>query len=203
MVHLPRQAPGTETEHREDQRDRRENGDDAANPTLKPRDWRSQHEREQDGDCKRHEHGLCPVEDDNHEHTPANVTHGFKVLSVSSIRPHRSSRVQRPSLDRRAGVHVVCRRGLLSIEGFAVGGGLDPDRCPQRVAPPAVNRRSRDLIREVPNPLESGVSVSIASDGGVALHGVSLPIDGHPVLFYRARTAPAYLAPFSDEDSSH
>jgi hypothetical protein len=55
----------------------------------------------------------------------------------------------------------------------------------------------------VPNPLESGVSVSIASDGGVALHGVSLPIDGHPVLFYRARTAPAYLAPFSDEDSSH
>ena len=70
MVHLPRQTPAGETEDREHQRDHRENGWDAADPTLKPGDRRSQHEREQDGERDRHEHGLRPVQDDNDEHTP-------------------------------------------------------------------------------------------------------------------------------------
>jgi hypothetical protein len=67
------------------------------------------------------------------------------------------------------------------------------------MAPTAVNRRGRYFLREVLDELKSGVRFSIASDGGIALHGVSLLIDGHPVLFHRARTAPAYAALFSDD----
>jgi hypothetical protein len=76
---------------------------------------------------------------------------------------------------------------LLGIEGLAIGVGLDPDRCLQRLAPTAVNRRGRNLRREVLDELKSGVRFSIASDG-IALHGVSLLVDGHAVLFHRART---------------
>ena len=70
MVHLPRQTPAGETEDREHQRDHRENSGDAADPSFKPGNRRSQHEREQDGECDRHEYGLRPVQDDNDEHTP-------------------------------------------------------------------------------------------------------------------------------------
>ena len=70
MVHLPRQTPAGETEDREHQRDHRENSWDAANPSFKPGDRRSQHEREKDGECERHEYGLRPVQDDHDEHTP-------------------------------------------------------------------------------------------------------------------------------------
>ena len=69
IVHLPRQTPAGQTEDREHQRRHCENGWDAADPTLEPGDGRSQHEREKDGECDRNEHGLCPVQDDNDEHT--------------------------------------------------------------------------------------------------------------------------------------
>ena len=70
MVHLPRQTPAGETENREHQRDHREHGRDAADPPLKPGDGRRQDEREQDGERERHEHGLCPVQNDDDEHAP-------------------------------------------------------------------------------------------------------------------------------------
>ena len=70
MVHLPRQTPAGETEDREHQRDHREHGWDAADPSLKPGDRGSQHEREKDGEGDRDEHGLRPVQDDHDEHTP-------------------------------------------------------------------------------------------------------------------------------------
>ena len=70
MVHLPRQTPAGETEDREHQRDHSEHSWDAADPSFKPGNRRSQHEREKDGECERHEYGLRPVQDDNHEHTP-------------------------------------------------------------------------------------------------------------------------------------
>ena len=69
MVHLPRQTPAGEAEDREHQCDDRQNGWDAADPSLKRRDRRRQHEREKDGEGNRHEHGLRPVQDDHDEHT--------------------------------------------------------------------------------------------------------------------------------------
>ena len=80
IVHLPRQTPAGETEDREHQRDHRENGWDAADPTLKPGHRRSQHEREKDGECDRHEHGLRPVQNDNDEHTPGECHPRFQRL---------------------------------------------------------------------------------------------------------------------------
>ena len=70
MVHLPRQTPAGETEDAEHQRHHRENGWDASDPSLKPCDRRTQHEREQDGERDRHDDGLRPVQDDHDEHTP-------------------------------------------------------------------------------------------------------------------------------------
>ena len=69
MVHLSRETPTGEAENHEHQRDRREDGRDAADPPLKPADRRRQHEREQDRERDRHEHGLRPIEDDNDQHT--------------------------------------------------------------------------------------------------------------------------------------
>jgi len=80
----------------------------------------------------------------------------------------------------------VCRRGLRCIEGFAVRVRFDPDRCTQRTVQATVNRRGRQLLLEVLNPLKSGVRLSHASDGGLALHRISLLAHGHPVLFNRA-----------------
>jgi hypothetical protein len=80
VVHLPRETPASETENREHQSDHRENGRYTANPTLQPGDRRSHHEREKDGDCERHEYGLCPVQHDNHEHTPGERHPGFHGL---------------------------------------------------------------------------------------------------------------------------
>ena len=57
------------------------------------------------------------------------------------------------------------RRGLLGIEGLAVGAGLDPDRRLQPLVLSAIGRRIRDLLRQLSNQLESGLGFSIASDG--------------------------------------
>jgi len=128
-------------------------------------------------------------------HTPRTSPHGFKVLSVSSVRPHRSSRVQRPSLNRTAGVRVVCRRGLLRIEGLAVGRGLNPNLSTQRTVLTAVSRRGRYLLREVPDQLEPGVRFRIASDG-VAPHGINVLVERRAMLFHRARCQPGWrIAP--------
>jgi hypothetical protein len=62
MVHLSRQTPAGKTEDGDHQRDDREDGWDAADPSFKPSDRRSQHEREKDGECDRHEHCLPPVQ---------------------------------------------------------------------------------------------------------------------------------------------
>ena len=70
MVHLPRQTPAGEAEDAEHQRHHHEHGGDASDPSLKPCDRRTQHEREQDGERDRHENDLCPVQDDHDEHTP-------------------------------------------------------------------------------------------------------------------------------------
>ena len=67
-VHLPGQTPGGKTEGREDQRDDQQHGGDPANPPLQPRDGRRQDECEQDGERERHEDGLCPVQNGDHEH---------------------------------------------------------------------------------------------------------------------------------------
>ena len=88
MIHLSRETPTGEAENDEDERDRREDSRDAAEPTLKPADRRRQYEREQHGKCDRHEDGLRPIEDDNDQHTTANITHGFKVCGVSSLESH-------------------------------------------------------------------------------------------------------------------
>lgn len=69
MVHLPRQPPAGETEDGEHQRHHRENGWDTSDPSFKPCDWRSQHEREQNGERDWHEYGLRPVQDDYDEYT--------------------------------------------------------------------------------------------------------------------------------------
>ena len=47
----------------------REDRRDAAEPPLKPADRRREDEREQHGECDRHEHGLRPIEDDDDQHT--------------------------------------------------------------------------------------------------------------------------------------
>ena len=47
----------------------REDSRDAAEPTLKPADRRRQDEREQHGECDRHEDGLRPIEDHNDQYT--------------------------------------------------------------------------------------------------------------------------------------
>jgi hypothetical protein len=80
MVHLPRQTPAGQTEDREDERAQRENGWNPADPTLEPGDGRSQHEREKDGEGDRHEHGLCPVQDDHDEHTSGERDPRFQGL---------------------------------------------------------------------------------------------------------------------------
>jgi hypothetical protein len=41
------------------------------------------------------------------------------------------------------GFRVVCRRGLLGIEGLTVRGRFDPDRRTQRTVLMAINRRGR------------------------------------------------------------
>lgn len=46
------------------------------------------------------------------------------------------------------------------------------------------------MLLEVLNPLKAGVRLSHASDGGVALHRVSLLAHRHPVLFNRALRPP-------------
>ena len=69
MIHLSRETPTGEAENDEHERDRREDSRDAAEPTLKPADRRRQDEREQHGECDRHEDGLRPIEDDNDQDT--------------------------------------------------------------------------------------------------------------------------------------
>ena len=69
MIHLSRETPTGEAENDEHERDRREDSRDAAEPTLKPADRRRQDEREQHGECDRHEDGLRPIEDDNDQYT--------------------------------------------------------------------------------------------------------------------------------------
>jgi hypothetical protein len=98
----------------------------------------------------------------------------------------RRCSVQRSEADCGLGVRVVCRGGLLGIEGFAVRVGFDPDRRPQPLVLAAVNRRGRQLLLEVLDPLKSGVHSRQASDDDVALHPVSLLAHGHPRLFNRA-----------------
>ena len=80
MIHLSRETPTGEAENDEYQRHRREDSRDAAQPTLKPRDRRRQDEREQDGECDRHEHGLRPVEDDNDKYTTGECDPPFQGL---------------------------------------------------------------------------------------------------------------------------
>jgi hypothetical protein len=89
--------------------------------------------------------------------------------------------VQRCWPDSGLRLRVVCRGGLLGIEGLAVRVRFDPDRRTQRTVLAAVHRRGRWLLFEVLNPFESGVRLSHASDSGVALHTVSLLPHGHPV----------------------
>ena len=80
MIHLSRETPAGEAENDEHQRDRREDSRDAAQPTLEPADRRRQDEREQDGECDRHEHGLRPIEDDNDKHTTGEYHPRFQGL---------------------------------------------------------------------------------------------------------------------------
>ena len=58
MIHLSRKAPAGEAENDEDERGRREDSRDTAQPTFKPADSGRQDKREQDRQCDRHEDGL-------------------------------------------------------------------------------------------------------------------------------------------------
>ena len=88
-------------------------------------------------------------------------------------------------------------RGLLGIERSAVDFRFNPDRGPQPTVLTAVDRRGRQLLLEVLDPLQSGVRLGQASDGVVPLHPVSLRAHGHPALFNTAlRQFSSAPAPF-------
>ena len=111
MVHLPRESPAGETEDREDQRDHRENGRDAADPAFQPADRWSQHEREQYRERDRHEHVLRPVQDRNDEHAACEcdprfqrsrqVIHGVRPLDSSRKTRAATFRIAQPQAARR------------------------------------------------------------------------------------------------------
>jgi hypothetical protein len=83
---------------------------------------------------------------------------------------------------------------LLSIEGFSIRARFDPDRRRQHTALTAVNRRTREFLFKVSDPLGPGVGLVHASDGGVALHRMSLQAHWQPGLF---NTTPTSLADLS------
>ena len=87
MLQLTRQTPAGQREDGEDQRDRDENGWHAADPAFQPADGRGQHERQQNRERDRHEHGLRPVQDGNHEHTPGERQPRFQGLREGLHRP--------------------------------------------------------------------------------------------------------------------
>jgi hypothetical protein len=68
-------------ESREHQRDDQQHGRHPTDPPLNPVDRRRQDEREQDGERERHEDGLCPLQNGDHEHAAGErhpEPHGFQ-----------------------------------------------------------------------------------------------------------------------------
>jgi len=127
VVRLSRQTPAGEAESREHQGDHRENGRDPAKPALKPGDRRRQHEREKDGDGERHEHGLCPVQDRNDEHTAGEGhprLHSLQrtVLPCGDVVRFRTARVA-PERQRR---DVHASSGRLALPDDVVESFLFP-----------------------------------------------------------------------------
>jgi hypothetical protein len=102
--------------------------------------------------------------------------------------------VERPWPDGQLWFRVVCRRGLLGIEGFAVRVRFDPDRRGQRTVLTAVDRHEPQLFLEVLDPLESGVRLGHASDDGVAPHRNSLLAHRCPALFNTAQRCAGRVA---------
>jgi hypothetical protein len=106
------------------------------------------------------------------------------------------SRDRRPTsragASRHASLWLARNRGTCGTRRF------DPDRCTQRPVPTTIHRRGRQLLLEVLNPLKSGGRLRHASDGGDALHRVSLQADGHLVLFNRAQRPPVLSATNDD-----
>jgi hypothetical protein len=82
--------------------------------------------------------------------------------------------LQRSWPDTEQGIRVVCRRGLLGIEGLAIRVRFDPDRPTQRTVLTALTGRRCQLVLEVLKPLKSGSGLNHANDLDVALHRVSL-----------------------------
>jgi len=105
------------------------------------------------------------------------------VLSARHPGPTVRRVGKRSSPARRLGFRVVRRRGLLDIEGPAVGGGLNPNRCIQRTVLRAVSRRRRYLIGELLDQLESRARFSIARDR-VGRHGFTVLVDGPAMPFH-------------------
>jgi hypothetical protein len=89
------------------------------------------------------------------------------------------------------GSRVVCRCGLLSIEGFSICARFDPDRRRQPTALTAADRRTREFLFKVSDPLSPSLGVSYASDCGVALHAGSLQSHWQPWLFNTTRSQPS------------
>ena len=61
--HLAIHAVARQTQEREHQNDRRQDGGEPSDSTLQPLDRRRQDEREQHGQADRHQHGLRPIQD--------------------------------------------------------------------------------------------------------------------------------------------
>ncbi len=103
---LPLDAPHRQAEQREHERDHDQHRGAAANPPLQPRDRRRQDEGQQNGEGKRNQDGLCPVEDADHEH---------------------AAREGHPRLQRLRGivVHVITGRPIVGCGSARLGTSMN------------------------------------------------------------------------------
>ena len=90
MVHLPRQTPAGETEDREHQRDHRENGRDAADPTLSQVTGGVSTNVSRMASAIGTSTACAQYRTTTTSTHPANVTHGLTVLDASSIKSNGS-----------------------------------------------------------------------------------------------------------------